>query len=428
MASEPISGLNSASLPLDPDTLFAAVPPSNIGIETNKTTLSAMIQSVFANIQYSVVGTGAIYQYQTIHDAYTDGKDKLWVVTDITETVSTVFTGNLTVKFNNNVNVNFNDGITFSWAAGSASIIFAVEGVCFLNYNHTSPCTVIDLTLVSNLTPAQFTGVFVFNNQSAPSVAVKPLATDPVALYTVTMERIVYLSTGVNSYFDLGFAQIEEFVLVTNGVDDAFGIKISSNGHIGTLILGSECSSNTTWCDVTNATIDLASSYSSTGVPFITLVNSSLLSALGINAAIKINASALNSGQKTFVQNARNIIPLPAGAYASDFDTCLIAGINTSALTGGTNTYANCTWSGFFDLDNTDAYMNFNFCKFKQGFAITNSPGTQLTGCDFGEPGQSYGLTLNAGAINTTVMGGRTNVAIVDNGTGTQIIPSPQLF
>jgi len=407
--------------------VLSTSPSERVSVSQINTTVSAFITTNFLQfLGYSTVGNGIQYNYQTVHSAQVAGKSKLWILTDITETVDTTFSSDLELKINNGVNINFNDGITWAWAAGAHKVNFSVEGTAFINYTHTSPCIVIDLSLSTGGSPIHFGGNFEWNNGSAASVDVVPLSTGSNG---AIIERFVYNSVGINSYFDLGNAEIEQFVLVpSNSTDDCYGFKITGHGNVGSVVLTSDCTDTSVIFSVNDTTVSNLTTNNSNGVPTSYLINSTCDNAHGINQTIAFDLSATNSGERSYLLNARNIVAKPTGTYPSTFTNCNIAGTNTGIVASGTTDFQGCTFGGSLYISNTTAYFNFSNCKCQAGVEVAVSPGTILDACDFGVAGGSTGLVIDAGASNTTVIGGRTNIATVDNGTNTQIIPALQTF
>jgi hypothetical protein len=426
-SSKPISALPVASTPLTGDEL---VPVVQAGV-TDKTTVNNINKVAFSTMGFVTVGNGAQYDYQTMHDAIVDGNSHLFVVTDITETISTVFSSNVNIICNP-VNITFSNDITFDADAGSFlfNMTALYGGVVNISYNFTSDNVLFDLSQISNAPPGSINGTFIFANGSDPSVSAKPMVCQSATPYAFHIDTIIYVNNGgLNSYFELGVGFVDNFIMVCNSANDCAGIYILNNGTINNAILASDCSTDTVLFNVFNTTINNITVLDATAAPFCYLSNSIVNSAAALgSSALKLNISGLNSGELSIVNNARNVVILPSGDYGSIINNSLIAGINTSGATGGTIKFNSCSFAGVFNLSNTDAYFNFTTTTFKQGFEITDSPGTQLNFCDYGAPGGAFGLTLNAGALNTTVVGGRTNTATVDNGTNTQIIPIPQLF
>lgn len=429
LASEKISQMPSATTPL---TGSEIIPLVQSGLNV-KSTLNNISQSVFLLMGFVTVGNGPQYEYQEINLAVSDGKSNLFVVTDITETSNTVFSGQLNILCNAGISINFNDDINLTASSGQDIFHIAClyDGTVNISYKFNSDNILFDLSQIVSSPPGSMSGNFIIVNNSDPSVSAKPLVTQSSQPYAFEIDTVVYLTNGgLNSYFELGVGLVDNFILVCNAENDCFGIKILNNGNISNLLLGSPCSSNTTLGDLTDATVSNVVIVDTNSVPYLYLTNSVCNSAISQgSSALKVNMSAPNSGEVSIINNGRNIIPLLSGSVGSIINNCLIAGIDTnSSLTGGITKFSNCNFAGFLNIDNTDAYFNFSSCAFEQGLQITNSPGTQLCFCDYGVVGGSFGLTLDSGAINTIVVGGRTNTPVVDNGINTQIIPSPQIF
>lgn len=427
MPNLPISGLNPVTTPLSGSELLGFVQSG----QTREGTVNDILPVIFQNLDFVTVGNGPQYDYQTIHDAVVDGKPNLFVVTSITESVDTIFSGSLNILCNP-VSINFNDDINISASAGQDifNMSCLYNGTVNISYKFTSDNILFDLSAIVASPPGSISGNFIFVNNSDPSVSAKPLVTQESVPHAFELDTIVYLTNGgLNSGFELGFGFVNNFVLVCNQLNDCIGIKIVNGGKINNLLLGSPCSNNTIMCDVTNTTIDNIEVISSSSFPTCCLSNSSCNSAnCESSSGLKFNMSSASSGEVSILNNGKNVIPIFTGTTGSIVTNSLIAGTNLTGVSGGINRFIGCSFAGFVHINNSNSYFDFTDTTFQQGLEITNSPGTQLNFCNYGTPGASFTATLDSGALNTTIVGGRSNLSIVDNGINTQIIPIPQIF
>jgi hypothetical protein len=410
-----------SSFPTDSSPLTGAELVTGLvsGVNTNMTTLAIAALAATAD-GYTTVGTGAQYDYPTINAAVTAGHQQLYVLTDITETVSTTFTSDFTLWIKESVTISFNDAGIIG-AAGQALVNIFCIGSCTFNWTFTSTNILFDFTAIAASAPANFIGQFLWSNNSGSGISSKPIATLSGSDYLVNLGPSIYvMNDSITSYFDFGAANVDVMILVSGaGPVDTYGLNISDYGSVKSLIIGGDLTSGSTIATVSNTTINNFLSLSTVANPTLKITDSVAQNGASLNAQTKILMNNSSAGTQCILNNFRNINLQLNGTNANVL-SCGMASFNIDTATGGRQNFLSCVFSSPITVNNITNQMDFASCQFVQGATITSANRMSMSSCTAGDvtsPGSSYTIALGAGTDACYINNCFVDVDLTDAGT-----------
>jgi len=336
----------------------------------------------------TVGATGA--DYTTLGSAIADGKTRVLVIDDTTETGDITMPSNLVVDGTgmNDVNINMgaysfldNSGSNTHFNFSNLKITFAktVAGRLFLHIDYI-----------------KFDNVYFDNNSTVNICYVYQGSDKNITIQNCYFDLPNYNTCGINI---AGAAQIGAFVsncTFNGGGSDCYTACTLSTGNYNNLRFEGTFNTSKTY----------SSLYLASGV---SVDNIYVGSTLTINIGTRCIVSGIYSANKAqiVISSAYNCVSNVGNALSFDID-------------GDYNKINNVICNGFFDIDL--GAINNSVCNSTMiGGVKVDANDNTITGCQIGDDagGGSNTITVTSNSNRTIISGCRTDAAILDSGTDT---------